>query len=694
MSLSRPYKPVVKKGSAAGSKKQQLISDFFRTNKPNSDQPSQIDREPSTPKKEVKLNRTESLISRSTRNGSSFEENGTSDTSMSSPEMHNFKNPALAYSYKSAKPQKANSWSESSKQNEQDVEIEYELYRGNGEDKELRQSNRFEEERLLKREGNDILEELDNFNRRPKKLLRTFKSNQERKTSVEVSSQVMLSSEQNEVVKYVVEDELSVFYTGSAGTGKSVVLREIIRLLYAKYGYSRVGLTASTGLAACNIGGQTLHRYLAIGIGAGSPLELAQRIKKNSLNYKRWKNLKVLIIDEVSMIDGKLFTKLDEVAQILRGNHLPFGGIQVVCTGDFFQLPPVNRDSSTQFCFQSPSWKQVINKTILLSNVYRQKGDLEFIDMLNALRYGEMDDVIISKFASLSREVKYDDGLEPTELFPTREEVKRANQTRLNQLPTKSIKYSADDNVRDPLLVRLLDNLMCEKELELKERAQVMYLKNFDDQLFNGSIGTIQYFMTARLWDKVNDVYQGLIYDDDDQIMLELKFLSSRVGINDTLSNEEHALINRVPHGRKSQFMKLVYLASNELTTDLCPVVDFKTPTGNRITRIGKEEFNIDAGKVKNFAAADDEKLTRRQLPLLLSWAISIHKAQGQSIDRLRIDLRKIFEKGQVYVALSRATNKNHLQILNFDARRITTSAEVKGFYKSLEKEKTLTSSV
>ena len=693
MSLSRTYKPVVKKGSAAGSKKQQLISDFFIGNKASNDQ-TKINREPSTPKREIKQDRNESLISRSTRNGSSFEENGTSDTSMSSPEMHNFKNPALVYSYTSGKPQKANFWSQGNKQNEQDVEIEYELYHGNREDKGLSQSNGFEDQGLLKREGNDVLEELDNFDRRPKKLLRTSKNNQERKTFAEVSSQVMLNSEQMEVVKSVVEDGLSVFYTGSAGTGKSVVLREIIRLLYAQFGYSRVGLTASTGLAACNIGGQTLHRYLAIGIGAGSPFELAHRIKKNSLNHKRWKNLRVLIIDEVSMIDGKLFTKLDEVAQILRGNHLPFGGIQVVCTGDFFQLPPVNRESGTQFCFQSPSWKQVINKTILLSNVYRQKGDSEFIDMLNALRYGEMDDAIISKFASLSREVKYDDGLEPTELFPTREEVKRANQTRLNQLPTKSIKYSADDNVSDPLLLRLLDNLMCEKELELKERAQVMYLKNLDDQLFNGSIGTIQYFMTARLWDKVSDVYQRLIYDDDEQVMLELRFLSSRVGVNENLSDEEHALINRVPVGRKSQFMKLVYLASNELTNDLCPVVNFKTPTGNRITRIGKEEFNIDAGKIKNFTAAEDEKLTRRQLPLLLSWAISIHKAQGQTIDRLRIDLRKIFEKGQVYVALSRATNKNHLQILNFDARRIATSSEVKGFYKSLEKEKALTSSV
>ena len=137
----------------------------------------------------------------------------------------------------------------------------------------------------------------------------------------------------------VVEKQKSVFFTGSAGTGKSVLLREIIASLRKKHFKEpdRVAITASTGLAACNIGGVTLHSFAGIGIGNNSIPELVKKIKRNPKAKHRWMRTKVLIIDEVSMVDGDLFDKLEAVARELRKNGRPFGGIQLVITGDFFQ---------------------------------------------------------------------------------------------------------------------------------------------------------------------------------------------------------------------------------------------------------------------------------------------------------------------------------------------------------------------
>ena len=127
------------------------------------------------------------------------------------------------------------------------------------------------------------------------------------------------------------------------GTGKSVLLREIIAALRRKYVREpdRVAVTASTGLAACNIGGVTLHSFSGIGLGKEPAEDLVKKIRRNQKAKQRWMRTKVLIMDEVSMVDGDLFDKLEQIARTIRNNGRPFGGIQLVITGDFFQLPPV-----------------------------------------------------------------------------------------------------------------------------------------------------------------------------------------------------------------------------------------------------------------------------------------------------------------------------------------------------------------
>lgn len=229
-----------------------------------------------------------------------------------------------------------------------------------------------------------------------------------------------LSEEQKRVLDLVINQSKSVFFTGSAGTGKSVLMRAIIAELRKRFSREpdRVAVTASTGLAACNIGGVTLHSFGGIGLGKDDVPTLVRKIKRNAKAKNRWIRTKVLIIDEISMVDGDLFDKLESVARAMRNNGRPFGGIQLVITGDFFQLPPVpeydNKSKGIKFAFDACTWSTSLHHTIGLTQVFRQK-DPEFASMLNEMRLGKMTDKTVTEFKSLSRKVPTD-GFEATEL--------------------------------------------------------------------------------------------------------------------------------------------------------------------------------------------------------------------------------------------------------------------------------------
>lgn len=207
---------------------------------------------------------------------------------------------------------------------------------------------------------------------------------QKAKTAKQKVPRVFLSEEQQHVLDLVLEQQRSVFFTGSAGTGKSVLLREIISSMRKKYAREpdRVAVTASTGLAACNVGGVTLHSFAGIGLGKEETPELVRKIKKNQKAKHRWMRTKVLIIDEISMVDGDLFDKLEGIARQLRNNGRAFGGIQLIITGDFFQLPPVpDYGKVAKFAFDAGTWNTTIAHTIGLHHVFRQKdpGKPQFV---------------------------------------------------------------------------------------------------------------------------------------------------------------------------------------------------------------------------------------------------------------------------------------------------------------------------
>lgn len=232
-----------------------------------------------------------------------------------------------------------------------------------------------------------VKEEQKKIRQGHKKLVKDNEGESEKskmKKGRETVAKVFLSDEQRSVLNLVAEQRKSVFFTGSAGTGKSVLLRETIKVLRDKHKREpdRVAVTASTGLAACNVGGVTLHSFAGIGLGKEAVPELVKKVKRNTKAKTRWLRTKVLVVDEISMVDGDLFDKLEAIARAIRNNGRPFGGIQLVITGDFFQLPPVpDYGRVSKFSFDAATWNTSIEHTIGLTQVFRQKDPGPLLDI-------------------------------------------------------------------------------------------------------------------------------------------------------------------------------------------------------------------------------------------------------------------------------------------------------------------------
>lgn len=413
----------------------------------------------------------------------------------------------------------------------------------------------------------------------------------------------------------------------------------------------RVAVTASTGLAACNIGGVTLHSFAGIGLGKESAEDLVKKIRRNAKAKQRWLRTKVLIMDEVSMVDGDLFDKLEQIARTIRNNGRPFGGIQLVITGDFFQLPPVPESGKqAKFAFDAGTWTTSIDHTIGLHHVFRQK-DPVFANMLNEMREGRLSQDSIARFRTLSRDLpKSTEDIEATELFPTRPEVDRANESRMRLLDGKEYIFEANDGGTAPTKEqrdRLLQHCMVPERLTLKKGAQVMLVKNMDDTLVNGSLGKVTMFMTEQMFNAYKDDEEAFLENGPSEADLKGMEIKEKLGLD---------------------------------TRKIYPVVRFAIADGTTRDLLCKREdwkVELPNGEVQ---------ASRSQIPLILAWALSIHKAQGQTLERVRVDLGRVFEKGQAYVALSRATSMAGLQILRFDPRKVLAHEKVRLFYSKLSR--------
>lgn len=457
-----------------------------------------------------------------------------------------------------------------------------------------------------------------------------------------------LSPEQEQVVKLVMEKKKSVFFTGPAGTGKSVLMRAIIAEMKKKWlrDPERLSVTASTGLAACNIGGMTLHSFAGIGLGKEDVPTLVKKIRRNPKAKNRWLRTSVLIVDEISMVDGDLFDKLAAISRTIRNNGRPWGGIQLIITGDFFQLPPVpdKAKKEAKFAFEAATWNTSIDHTIGLTQVFRQR-DPDFANMLNEMRLGRVSEQTVQTFKSLSRPLQFNDDFEATELFPLRSEVDRSNEMRLRHLPGEIHRFDAADTGEPSVREKLLENMMAPKSIELKKGAQVMLIKNLDETLVNGSLGKIRGFMSESMFEATIG-HDGIDSDDETRSKKIIK----------SFSRDSNALKDMKEY----------------------PLVQFTGSDGSQRTMLMlPEDWKVELPN-------GEVQAQRRQLPLILAWALSIHKAQGQTLERVKVDLGKVFEKGQAYVALSRATTKQGLQVLKFDKNKVMAHPRVISFYNKL----------
>ncbi|EFI28655.1 DNA repair and recombination protein pif1 [Coprinopsis cinerea okayama7 len=500
----------------------------------------------------------------------------------------------------------------------------------------------------------------------------------EAKPQLQPSAAIVLSPEQTQVLDRVKAGQ-NVFFTGSAGTGKSVLLREIISFCGGSHS-PEVAITASTGIASVNIGGTTLHSWAGIGIGNESAAKLVGKFwgqPKFRPVLERWQRVRTLIIDEISMLDGSLFDTLEEVARRTRRNDLPFGGIQLVLCGDFCQLPPVSGRNGppAKFAFEADCWDTCVPTMMHLTRVFRQK-DQAFVDMLNEMRLGNMKPATIQAFRSLSRKVTYKDGIEPTELYSTRREVDQANKSRLNQLQGEARTYAAQDipgrdadgRITSPAkMEQLLDRLLAPKSITLKVGAQVMLVKNIQQgRLVNGSVGTVIKFMSVDEAAKEHVTIAEAERPSDNE-KTKAGTRESPINVDDFESGEDEeddiVIVSESANAPLPATRRLM----------LWPLVRFVG---------GIERMVIPADFTVNNAEGEVEA-KRIQIPLILSWALSVHKSQGQTLERVKVDLKQTFEKGQAYVALSRATSMDHLQVLNFEASKVEAHPLVLHWYRT-----------
>jgi ATP-dependent DNA helicase PIF1 len=424
--------------------------------------------------------------------------------------------------------------------------------------------------------------------------------------------------------KYINGDNL--FLTGPGGTGKTALIRHIYKDAMDKC--VNIQVCAMTGCASILLQCQakTVHSWAGIGLGNGTIEQVVERICKNRYAIANWKSTNILIIDEVSMMSKKLFEMLDAIARKIRRTNKPFGGMQIIFSGDFYQLPPVGdklEEDTVRFCFESEIWFNAfsLDDHIVLQTIFRQSDPL-YQQILNQIREGRLkkssNDILIDL---TTKQLDPNIQIKPTKLFPTRSQVDYINNHEMNKLSGQeyhyTVKYHSDLEITNTERVKRLQftskdietelnylksNLRCDNIVKIKVGAQVMCVVNI--KLDNG--------------DLLCNGAQGIVVD-----------------------------IN--PQG--------------------LPIVTFN----NGYTRV--MSYHV-------WPSENIPGIGVSQVPLMLAWALTIHKSQGATLDIAEIDVGSgIFECGQSYVALSRVKSLEGLYLCSFDAKRIRVSRKVQEFY-------------
>lgn len=317
-------------------------------------------------------------------------------------------------------------------------------------------------------------------------------------------------SDEQKLALHKFKDGENLFITGPAGSGKSYLISEIIN--ESKTMNKRVQCCAMTGCAAVLLQCQakTIHSWAGIGIASGTDTEIINSIIMSSYKCRNWKSVDVLIIDEVSMMSSRLFCLLDKIAKVVRYSTKPFGGIQVILSGDFYQLPPIHSGSEElEYCFESQTWKETISSSILLKKIFRQ-NEPQFTKILGQIRKGRISKKtyeILSKCVHKDRSFT---DISPTIILPRKRQAELINKRKLKELNSREYTYDAymgkclTEKYSEKAIAMEFENLtknsLFEKKIVLKKGAQVMCISNIDLDLgiCNGSVGIVESFSTTN----------------------------------------------------------------------------------------------------------------------------------------------------------------------------------------------------
>ena len=285
----------------------------------------------------------------------------------------------------------------------------------------------------------------------------------------------------------------NVFLTGAAGSGKTFTLNQFIKL--AKNSGKKVSVTATTGLAATHLGGNTIHAWSGIGIYDYLSRKFFEKFPKTRAEII--KNTDILVIDEISMLHDFRLDMVEEICRTIRQNDKPFGGIQVILCGDFFQLPPINRAGGRTggFAIHSNAWKLAEFTICYLEENHRQKND-ELSEILNALR---ADDLRRKHAQSLLDRINIEPNFESddfsknlTELHTTNIDVDKINEQKLAELEGEEFHFAQTTTGAKNYVETLQKSVLAPELLRLKKGSLVMAVKNAQNrQYVNGSIGEV-----------------------------------------------------------------------------------------------------------------------------------------------------------------------------------------------------------